>query len=128
MFILGWIVGSNQIRNTNIFEDIKDIELLVRNAASLPMDDIWVHYESVSEYPCLSILINGVLACVHYFESSELMWQSKGDYDTEIIFSAGGEEWCAPTDTIISIESAIKCLYEFCSNMKRPECIQWQEL
>ncbi|MDE6055296.1 MAG: hypothetical protein K2G55_16410 [Lachnospiraceae bacterium] len=47
------------------------------------------------------------------------------DFDDEVVFLAGGEEWAAPEDTIISFKQAVKCMEEFFDTM---ECIEWDEL
>lgn len=122
------VVSTNQIETE--CNHIEEIEQIIRRSADLhlPLDDIWISGEE--KYPCLSILVNGEYACVHYFanENGEV-WQSFGNLQREIIFKAGGEEWEAPADTILSLEMAIECMKEFCSKrFRRPECIEWQEL
>ena len=98
----------------------------IRRSAALPFDDIWLG--GGSEYPCLAILVNGDKACVHYFEADGVMWQSYGDCPEGTVFLAGGEEWKAPADTVVSIERAICCAEEFFESENRPECIAWQKL
>ncbi len=56
------------------------------------------------------------------------IWQSYSDFDKEVTFLAGEEEWTAPEDTIVSFEAALKCMEEFFDSMERPKCIEWQEL
>lgn len=120
------IVVTNQIQGNVECNNVEQIENIIRQAALLPIDEIWI--SGNSEYPCLSILVNGYLACIHYFEQEGIMWQSYGNYQKEINFLAGGEEWCAPADTVVSLESAINCMIEFCSDMRQPKCIKWQKL
>lgn len=99
----------------------------IRRSSALPTDDLWISGES--EYPCLAILINGQFACMHYFEnSSGTMFQSIGSNSRHIAFIAGGEEWEAPESSVVTLEEAIACIEEFCDTLKRPVCIQWQEL
>lgn len=98
----------------------------IKRSSALPLDDISISGEN--EFPCLSILINGNYACVHFFEKEGVMWQSFSNFTRKIIFMAGGVEWEAPADTVISIESAILCAIEFFDTMKKPICIEWQEL
>ena len=51
-----------------------------------------------------------------------------GCLDKEIAFLAGGEEWIAPSDAVISLCDALQCVTEFCETGSRPSCIHWQEL
>lgn len=98
----------------------------IKRSSALPTDEIWISGEN--QYPCLAILINGNFACVHYFEEEGVMWQSHGTNSEEVTFLSGGEEWTAPADTVISIENAVSCTEEFFDSLKKPECIEWQEL
>lgn len=107
----------------------EEIVQMIRQSAgsALLTDDIWI--SEASEYPCLSIMINGKYACIHYFaDENGTMWQSFSDFQKEIVFLAGGVEWSAPADTIVPLEKAVRCAEEFCSDLKRPACIEWQEL
>ena len=108
------------------YETKEEIAGHIRRSTALPFDDIWLSGDS--EYPCLAVLVNGDMACVHYFEEDGIMWQSCGDFSKGTVFLAGGEEWYAPADTVVSIESAICCAEEFFDSMKRPDCIEWQRL
>lgn len=73
--------------------------------------------------------MKGKYACVHYFEDEGDVLQScGGDFDDEVVFLAGGEEWAAPEDAILSLEQAVKCMEEFLDTMECPECIEWDEL
>lgn len=108
------------------YETKEEIVEHIKRCSALPADEIWISGED--QYPCLTILINGNYSCVHYFEEEGVMWQSYGAHSEEIIFLAGGEEWSAPADTIISVENAILCMEEFFDSNKKPECIEWQEL
>lgn len=108
--------------------DKNEIAEIIKRSSTLPRgDEIWISGDD--EYPCLAIQVNGQYACVHYFENDEGdAWQSYGDFDKEVVFLAGGEEWTAPEDTIVSLEAALKCMEEYYDTLERPECIEWQEL
>lgn len=108
------------------YETKEEIAGHIMRSSALPLDDIWISGED--EYPCLAILINGDYACVHYFEEEGITWQSHGNFSEEVIFWAGGEEWKAPADTIVSIESAISCMEDFFDSMKKPKCIEWRKI
>lgn len=112
-----------------ICESKAEIAEIVKQGAALPHgDEMWVSREG-EQYPCLSILVKGEYACVHYFEDEEGdVWQSLGEFEEGITFLAGGEAWEAPADVIIPIEKALDCMEEFCDTKKRPKCIRWGEL
>lgn len=91
-------------------------------------DELWIS-DGKQKYPCLSVLVKGKYACVHYFgEGEDDMWQSCGDVDRKIKFFAGGEAWEAPAHVVIPTEMALVCMEEFCDAMERPKCIRWGEL
>lgn len=119
-------VVTNQIQGNIDCSSIDEIENIIRQASFLPMDEIWI--SGNSEFPCFGILVNGEFACIHYFYGDGEMMQSFGDYKNEKVFLAGGEEWIAPADTVVSLETAVNCMKEFCSDLSLPKCIQWQEL
>ena len=107
----------------------KEIAEIIKCGSELPGgDDIWLGGND--EYPCMSILVNGQYACVHYFLNQDGdIWQSYSDFDREVTFlTDSSEEWTAPEYTIVSLEDALKCMEEFFDSKKRPECIEWQEL
>lgn len=89
-------------------------------------EEIWINGKE--EYPCLSILVKGNYACLHYFECEGNMWQSFGKHTEEITFLAGGIPWEAPANTVIPVEDAVLCMEAFFNTMQRPDCIEWQEL
>ena len=102
---------------------------IIKQGAALPQgDEIWMN-SSENMYPCLSVLVKGQYACVHYFENDEgRAWQSCGDFDREVTFLAGCEAWEAPDYVIISLEKAVDCMEEFWDTLERPKCIQWEAL
>lgn len=109
------------------YETKEEIAEHIRKSASLGMDDIWISGEE--EYPCMAVLVNKEFACINYFENGNGdMWITYSENEREVIFLAGGEEWTAPADTVISLESALLCMEEFFDTLKRPQCVKWQEL
>lgn len=100
-----------------------EIKKIILNSTD---DDIWI---SEHKYPCLAVLVRGKYACIHYFENKNgKMFQSAGGIGTETTFTAGGTEWTAPPESVITIETAVKCVDEFCDTLKRPACIEWAEI
>lgn len=106
-----------------------ELEDIIRKSALNPYDDIWVS-EVAGEYPCLTILVNGNYACVHYY-SNEYgdMWQSIGDSKDDMTFVVGnGQPDFSPCEATISLDKAIECMNAFFDTHQRPCCIQWREL
>ena len=115
-------------KGDRICQSKTEIIEIIKQGAALPQgDEIWI--SSKEDYPCLSVLIKGKYACLHYFENDEGdVWQSNGDFNEEVVFLAANDEWTAPEYTIIPVESAINCMEEFCDTIKRPESIRWEAL
>lgn len=90
-------------------------------------NEIWLNIGS--EYPCLAILINGKYACIHYFENNNgVSFQSVGNVNKEVAFIAGGTEWTAPTEAVVTLDEAVMCAENFIDTLSRPEYIEWTEL
>lgn len=107
----------------------QELEAVIRESALNPYDDIWIS-ERAGEYPCLTILVNGDYACVHYFLNDKGdMWQSVGNAEDDTVFaSGGGEPDFSPFEATISLEKAIECMNIFFDTHQRPACIEWREL
>lgn len=104
------------------------LEIMKQGAALEKGDEIWISGDD-EEYPCLNILVKDKYACAHYFEEEGDTVQSCGDdFDDDVVFLAGGDEWTAPDYTIISFKQAVRCMEEFFDTMECPECIEWDEL
>lgn len=104
------------------------IGMIKQGAALSQGDEIWMS-SSKNPYPCLSMLIKGEYACMHFFENGEGdIWQSCGDFDREVTFLAGGEAWKAPAYTVLPLEKAIDCMAEFWDTLERPQGIEWTAL
>lgn len=105
----------------------KDLEKQIRESSTYPFDDIWISWET--EYPCLSILINGRYTCVHYFLNDQGdMWQSVGHGDIEVIFVSNGERSEMPANSVVSLDVTIECAKQFFETHKKPTCIEWRNL
>ncbi len=106
---------------------LKDIIKILKDNKGL--EEIWI--SSGKKYPSLVIHLNKNLACVSYFseDENEINWTSLGEYDSEVVFLAGGEEWVAPANSVISLDKAIECVSEFALNEnEKPTAIKWQQL
>ncbi|MCM1507642.1 MAG: Imm1 family immunity protein [Ruminococcus flavefaciens] len=100
-----------------------EIKRIILNSTD---NDIWI---SENKYPCLVVLVSGKYACIHWFEDENgKMFQSAEGIGKEVTFIAGGTEWTAPPESVVTIETALKCVDEFCDTLNRPECIEWEEL
>ncbi len=104
----------------------QEIAEQIRKSAALPLDEIWISGET--EYPCLAILVHGADACLTYFETEGVMWLSYGAGQKPLSFIAGGAEWEAPADSVVSTERAIACMEAFFETRKRLACIAGQSL
>ena len=105
----------------------QELEQLIKKSSLNPPDDLWISENT--EYPCLSILINGNYACVHYFLDDEGdMWQSVGDGDKDVTFVINGGKSDLPADSVIPLEKAIECARQFYDTLDKPTCLEWREL
>lgn len=105
----------------------EDLEKQIKESSTYPFDDIWISGET--EYPCLSILINELYTCVHYFHNNQGdMWQSIGYDNKDIAFESNGEKLNMPADAVISLNLALKCAKQFFETYKKPTCIKWRSL
>lgn len=106
---------------------IEDLIRLLKDNKGL--EEIWI--SNGKKYPCIVIHLNNNLAAVSYFskDENEADWTSVGNHNSEVVFLAGGEEWNAPANSIISIDKAIECVKEFAMNEnEKPTAIKWQQL
>ncbi|SFB78013.1 Imm1 family immunity protein [Ruminococcus albus] len=107
--------------------DNEEVISLILCLAEKGINEIWLS-EDGKLYPALAILVNGRYTCLNYFGNDEGdMYMSRGDGNAQITFKPGGTEWTAPADAVISIESAVACIRQFCKNYNLPDCIDWQD-
>ncbi|MCL1918885.1 MAG: Imm1 family immunity protein [Peptococcaceae bacterium] len=127
---------SCKFGTANYYNDDKVEQIIKKCAATplndsvaAPLDDIWMGDEG-KDYPCLAIFVNGEKACVHYFQSTEISYQSAGHEEDEgsTEFYTGQCVWNAPNYTVIPLPSAIECAKYFLKSQGRPPCIEWNEL
>ena len=117
-------IAVSTINGDTIYRSKTEVKKLIMNSLN---DDISISINK--DYPCLAVLINGKYACIHYFESENgNIFQSTGDVNKEVTFIAGGTEWTAPPESVVTIEDAISCIEIFCDTLKRPKFIEWTEL
>ena len=108
--------------------DSSEIEKIISECAA-GVDEIWIFGDS--EYPALSVIVNGEKAVVHYFSSEQGGSYQSAENDKiagTTKFLAGGEIWEAPNYTVIPLLSAIECAKQFIETKQRPLCITWNEL
>ncbi len=104
-----------------------ELKNFIQNSSLKPFDDIWLCGNR--EYPCLTILLNGTYACVHYFLNSDGdMWQSVGYGDQDVSFMINGDRTDMPANCIITLDKALECAEQFYNNFDKPTCIEWREL
>jgi len=106
---------------------VQEVESVIRKSSANPFDDIWISGEE--EYPCLAVLLNGRLTCVHFFlNDGGDMWLSEGNYHEDTEFIAGGQKTIIPKEYVIPLEKTLECVRQFCDSFERPDCIAWSEL
>ncbi|MGM9485434.1 Imm1 family immunity protein [Roseateles sp. NT4] len=95
------------------------------------------HLSHDQPYPWLSVLVNGSLACTHYFpEPAHPGWQSlnpdpaAGEGTTRFLQAGGCEadDFDMPEYTLVSAEAELAAAKEFLLSPERPSCIRWAEL
>ncbi|MDE6833981.1 MAG: hypothetical protein K2J39_07050 [Ruminococcus sp.] len=117
-------ITVSTMNGDTIYRSKSEVKKLIMNSLN---DDILI---SIGQnYPCLAILINGNYACIHYFESENgHIFQSTGDVNKEVTFIAGGTEWTAPPESVVTLVDAVICAESFINNLSRTEWIEWTEL
>lgn len=117
-------ITVSTINGTTIYRSKTEVKKIVMNSLN---DDILISIGK--DYPCLAILINGKYACIHYFENNNgVIFQSVGDVNKEVTFMAGGTEWTAPPEAVVTLVDAVICAESFINNLSRTEWIEWTEL
>jgi len=111
---------------TVLIDSFADIEAVIRRSAARGMAEIWLSGDA--HYPAIAILLNGDHACVDFFGTdNDNIKMTLGNYPHEIMFRAGGEEWLAPANAVISLDEAVLCAEEFCHSLNLPACVTWQD-
>jgi len=99
-------------------------------------NSFWVSMENNS-YPCLAILTNNNLACVHYFpEEGDSGFQSVSTEnlskntsgETEFRVDNINRPQFLNNDAVVSLREAIEVVQEFMVLPLRPTAITWREL
>jgi hypothetical protein len=107
--------------------DTDEVISLILDLAEKGMNEIWISEDNTS-YPALTVLVNGGYACLNYFGNDDGdMYMSHGTKNVEVTFNPGGTEWTAPADAVIPLDTAIRCIRQFCKNYKLPDSIDWQD-
>lgn len=65
--------------NNNVFNvcSKEEVESIILGCKIHQFDDILIHGET--EYPCMTILLNGDNACIHYYFNDSKIYISKGN-------------------------------------------------
>ncbi len=100
-----------------------------------PADELGVKGEEV--FPCLCLLINqngvhlsylGALPGETYQATGDASRGGDGEAEKEILFFAGDETIPFPAREVISFDTALQCVEEFCETLSRPTCVEWDDL
>lgn len=117
-------ITVSTVNGDTVCRSKSEVKKIILNSLN---DDIWINIGK--DYPCLAILINGKYACIHYFENENgTAFQSVGDVNKEITFIAGGMEWTAPPESVVTLNDAVICAEFFIDKLNHPECIEWTEI
>ena len=88
-------------------------------------NEIWITGEK--EYPCISLMIKGNEANVHYFRSADDFAACLNDENP-----AGGTVNFGDIEMdrqyVIDRKKALECICEFIHTGERPKCVKWFEL
>lgn len=111
-----------------------DVETILAERAANGMNMWWVSLDAM--YPCLSILANGDLACVHYHpHDRHAGFQAQGpapglDAGGQTMFSISGphEEIWMPNPSVVAFSVAIRAVQDFLNDQKMSSSIEWLEL
>jgi len=83
-----------------------------------------------SEYPCMNLLIKGEIAHMCYFPSRDHPGyiSQNGQNNEGSILINGSDHIEVPTDSIISVNTALEAAKEFCETSALPKNSKWLEL
>ena len=134
-----WAMKMIQIHDFNGTIETDDVSILRERLKTVRRGKYGAFYVSTasSEFPYLSIHINGGLAYVHYFTGKDHPgYQPTGmnpdeQYIDVHFLNMDGLEAGAidmPDNTLVSSEIAIQAACEFLKSGARPEFIKWTEL
>ena len=112
-----------------------EVEAILAERAANGMNSWWVSWDSM--YPCVGILANGDLACVHYFpDDRHAGFVAKGpapglDPSGQTMFSISGlsneEDWTPNTD-VVDFSVAIQVVRDFVRDRAMSSSVVWLEL
>lgn len=81
----------------------------------------------MEEYPCLSILVQGEKAAVHYFSGEEI-YVSRGESGEGGAAAFAGGKYKVQAGQLVTASAALECALEFFDSQKRPSSLSWEEL
>lgn len=91
-------------------------------------NEIWCSHSN-KEYPCISILVNGIQAVCNYFsENNEEMFASLGNIHTDGTVEFLDGQYTAAAYQVIKADEALECALKFYYSDLKPNCIKWEKL
>jgi hypothetical protein len=116
-------------------ENPADIEAILSKRHRTGINSFWLG-QSAGGFPAINIMVNGDLACVHYFpKEHDAGFTSVGgslglspEGDT-VFFDNNTNEACPiMNDSVVPFSEALKAAQEFAISKTMPTCMQWFEL
>jgi hypothetical protein len=111
-----------------------EVEAILAERTANGMNMWWVAFDT--QFPCVSILANKSLACVHFHPHDEHPgFQAQGpasglDPNGETMFSISGpnEEVWMPNTSVVEFSVAIRAVRDFLRDQQMSSSIRWLEL
>jgi hypothetical protein len=111
-----------------------ELEIVLAERTANGMNCWWVSFDAM--YPCVAILANGNLACVHYHpEDQHPGFQAQGppiglNANDQTMFSIDGpnEQIWMPNSSVIDFLTAIRVVRDFLRDQKMSPAVPWLEL
>lgn len=103
-----------------------EVEEIIKKCVNNTYDEIWLN---PGEYPCLTILINGLNACVQFSISDEKSYYAAGDEKSEGLteFYAGEILSELPNSMVVPLADAISCAKHFFTSRGCSPSVKWDE-
>ena len=113
---------------------IEEFESILNMRYGKGVNEFWVCGKD--RYPCLSVMVNGEYAYVHFFPEHKHPGFHSVSINTRLpegktsVFYTGTiyEEIQISNDAVIPFSFAVTAAKEFFNTLKMPKCIEWFEL
>jgi hypothetical protein len=115
--------------------NISQLETVLQKRYRLGVNGFWLSHDN-ERYPCVSLLVNGDLACLHYFPtephpgflSQGSLQELNPDEWTIFFLDNPDQEQEMPNSSVIHFSKAVEVARDFFSSKELPISIEWLEL